>query len=203
MSGQRRQIFLDTETTGLSIDEGHRLIEVAAVEYIDGKPSGRAFHSYINPQRPVSKEAQAVHGISDEFLKDKPVFLSIAESLREFIENSEVVITCRSDENGRTVDQDMMAMEFTRAALPAIPDAQWTNVRKWSEAMFGYEQAKLNAIADRYGIDREGRSDSSGHGALKDALLLAAVYPSLKVDYERFRNAQGPSGPKGPCLLPN
>lgn len=188
-----REIILDTETTGLYTFEGERIVEVGAVEMIDGKLTGKSFHSYINPERHVpelmkngkGEMIKNPNGLTDDFLADKPLFAHIAKELRDFIGDDRVVITCRTSTNNYVLDVAFMNMELTKAGQAEIPDAQWLNVRTWSEAMFGDAEASLNKVLDRYGIDRGTRSDT-GHGALLDAQLLAEFYPQLKKDYAAF-----------------
>lgn len=182
-----RDIVLDQEMTGLPLSGGHRLVEVAAIERRDGVPTGRVFHAYINPERPCAPEAYRCHGLSDAFLAAQPVFAAIAAELRTFIGDDTVIITCRTDARGHTPDIDFLADEMARAGQPPLAPGQWLNVRRWSEAMFGDEGARLNAVLDRYGADRAGREGETGHGALLDAGLLAVILPALERDYETFR----------------
>lgn len=188
-----RDVVLDQEMTGLPLADGHRLVEIAAIERIDGVPTGRVFHAYVNPERPVSPEAFRCHGLSDAFLATQPVFAAIAADLRAFIGDATVIITCRTDGNG-TPDIDFLAAEFRQAGCAPLAAEQWLNVRRWSEAMFGHDGARLNAILDRYGIARDGRDGDSGHGALLDAELLARALPFLERDYNDFRAAR-PAAP--------
>jgi DNA polymerase-3 subunit epsilon len=184
-----RQIVLDIETTELYVHEGHRIVEIAAVEMKNGKPTGREFHVYLNPDRPISPEISKIHGLTNEFLADKPRFPEIAKELYSFIGNSPIVITCRTEDNGYVLDKAFLSAEMEQAGLPPFKDEQWINVRKWSESMFGDKQATLNKVLDRYKIDRSER-DNNGHGALLDARLLAMVYPKLRDDYTKFSSGQ-------------
>lgn len=185
---QNRTIVLDLEMTGIYVGEGHRIVEVAALEMIGDRPTGRVFHSYVNPQRPVPPETTAIHGLTGEFLADKPVFPAIAHPLREFIGDSPIIITCRTDPGGYTGDIAFLNSEMENAGLPGFPENQWRNVRRWGEALFGDEGARLNNMLDHYGIDRKGRGGKTGHGALVDAELLARLYPFLKRDYQGLIN---------------
>lgn len=193
---QGRDIVLDQEMTGLPLSDGHRVVEIAAIERMDGVPTGRVFHAYINPERPSSPEALNCHGLTDEFLAAQPVFAVIAPALRAFIGDSRVIITCRTDAHG-TPDIEFLDFELLRAGCAALDESQWLNVRRWSEAMFGHEGAKLNAILDRYGVDHGARGGVSGHGALIDARLLAAALPFLEKDYDDFCG-RGPAAAPAP-----
>lgn len=184
----RRSVVLDLEATGLFISQGHRIVEIGIVELVDGKPSGRTYHAYVNPQRDVPEEVVAIHGLTAEFLADKPVFADIAAAAREFIGGSEIIITCREEE-GYALDIDMLTMEMEAAGFEAPDIGQWTNVRRWSEKMYGYEGARLNNVARRFGVDTGDRESGAGHGALKDAQLLAAVYPHLYKAWKEFQQS--------------
>jgi DNA polymerase-3 subunit epsilon len=197
-----REIILDVESTGALIRDGHRMTEVAVIELIDGVPTGKSFHSYINPERSVPKEVTDDKGksvphpayFSDEFLADKPLFAAIAKELRDFIGDDKIIITCRTF-SGYTLDTEIMNMEMKKAGLPPFKDEQWVNVRRWSEAMFGDDKASLNKVLDHYGVDRSER-DAKGHGALLDTQLLSIVYPSLLRDYAKFVEKKSVSDPK-------
>jgi DNA polymerase-3 subunit epsilon len=190
-----REIVLDTETTGLYTKDGHRVIEVAAVELINGKPSGVEFHVLINPERDIPDEVVQIHHITNEKVKDAPIFAGIAKQLRDFIGDSNVIITCRTGGDGYTLDIDMLKMEMTKAGQPAIPDSQWVNVRRWSEVLFGQDGARLDKLLDHYKISREER-DAKGHSAILDTRLLAAAYPMLLKDYmKHIKNQPGTALP--------
>lgn len=181
----KRELVLDTEATGLKTSDGHRIVEVAMVEMIGGKLTGKELHIVINPEMHIPEEVVKIHHIDDETVKDKPKFKDVAKDIRDFIGTDQVIITCRT-ENGYTLDIDMMNMEFKKAGVNEVPAAQWSNVRRWSEAMWGTDKARLDKVLDRYGVSRKERDDN-GHGALLDARLLAAVYPSLQKDYVKFQ----------------
>ncbi len=182
-----RELVLDTESTGLFLSDGHRLVEVALVEMVNKKPTGREFHVTINPDRDIPLEVVKIHGISNEKVKDKPKFSEIAKELREFIGDDQVIITCRTT-NGYTLDIALLNFEMQKAGQKEIPETQWTNVRRWSEAMFGDKQATLDKVLDRYSVSRKERDDN-GHGALLDARLLAEIYPRLSKDYDAHKAA--------------
>lgn len=189
-----RELVLDTESTGLFVSEGHRLVEVALVEMINRKPTGREFHVVINPDRDIPAEVVKIHHIDNERVKDAPKFKDIAAELREFIGNDPVIITCRTSD-GYTLDIDMLNMEFKKAGEKEVPLAQWNNVRRWSELMFGDKKATLDKVLDHYGVSRKERDDN-GHGALLDARLLAAVYPQLVKDHDDFVAKAAAAQPK-------
>lgn len=193
MSGVRR-VVVDFEMTDIDVRRGHRIAEVAAIETIDDVPTGRVFHSFVNPERPVTPEASAVNGLTDEFLADKPKFAEIAQGLHDFIGDSEIVFHCRTDPDGYCPDSAFLNAEMQWAGFEAYTDEQLTNTRLWAEAMFGDENraASLNRVMDHYGVDHSDRAAHTGHGGLKDALYLAKVYPLLRADWQRF-NTPPPS----------
>lgn len=176
-----REIVLDVETTGLFTVDGHRIVEVAAVEVQGHRVTGREFYSLVNPERDIPEEVVKVHGIDNAKVADKPTFKDIAAELRRFIGDSPVIITCRTKDN-YTLDIAFLNMEFERAGQPPVPESQWVNVRRWSENMFGEKAATLDKVLDRYGISRKER-DENGHSAILDARLLSEVYPRLLKDY--------------------
>ncbi|MBI1215635.1 MAG: DNA polymerase III subunit epsilon [Alphaproteobacteria bacterium] len=180
-----RELVFDAESTGILVSEGHRLVEVALIEMVGQRPTGREFHAIINPDRDIPAEVVKIHGISNEEVKDKPFFGEIAKDLREFIGNDPVIITCRTTADGYTLDIAQLNMEFQKAGQPEVPEEQWVNVRRWSEAMFGDKSATLDKVLDRYGVSRKERDDN-GHGAVLDARLLSEVYPKLLKDYMNY-----------------
>lgn len=190
-----RAIILDIETTGLFVKEGHRITEIGMVEWKDGAPSGKTYHSYVNPERDVPEFITKLTGLTEKFLSDKPTFNMIARDIREFVGDAPVIITCRT-KDGYTLDIAFMNAELKKAGIDIIEDKQWLNVRRWGEEMFGHDQASLDKMLDRYKIDRSIR-DKNGHGALLDAQLLAQVFPKLQADYKRFC-AQNTPKPKPP-----
>ena len=189
-----RQIIFDLESTGLFIDKGDRMTEIGMVELIDGKPTGKTYHSYINPERDVPEFITKLTGLTEAFLSDKPTFDKIAKAVREFIGDAQIIITCRVKE-GYTLDIAMLNHELAKSGESKVPLEQWLNVRMWGEAMFGYDEAKLDKMLDRYKIDRSER-DNKGHGALLDAELLAKVYPKLLADYQAFKKPRRAPKPK-------
>lgn len=181
----RRSVVLDFEATGLFVSEGHRVVEVGMVELIDGVPSGRVYHAYVNPERDVPEEVVKIHGLTAEFLADHPIFADIASDVHDFVGGSEIIITCR-EKDGYTLDIAMMEMEMERAGFEPPDVGQWTNVRLWAEQMYSYEEARLTNLLKRFGIEAGDRSADGAHGALKDAQLLAALYPHLRKAWEAF-----------------
>lgn len=201
-----REIVLDIETTGLFTHEGHKMVEVAAVEMVNGRPTGREFYTLVNPARDIPAEVSKIHGITNEKVADKPLFAEVAAELRQFIADAPVVITCRT-KDGYTLDMAFVNKELAEAGQRPVPEAQWLNVRRWSEVMFGEKAATLDKVLDRYEVSRKER-DENGHSAILDARLLSEVYPRLLKDYMSFSanpaNAQAlvaqsgsnPSNPK-------
>lgn len=191
-----REIVLDTETTGLLVADGHRLISVTAIEMVDRKPTGKEFAIIINPERDIPADSTKVHGITNEMVRDKPVFAALARSLEAFIGTSPIIITCRTVD-GLTLDIEFLNMEMKKSGFAQFKNEQWVNVRRWAEAMFGSGNATLDKVLDHYKLDRTVR-DKDGHSATLDARLLAAVYPLLLADYNKFKNtlpAKKPSAP--------
>lgn len=188
-----REIVLDTESTGLLTTEGHRLVSVTAVEMIDRKLTGREFEVTINPERDIPAETTKIHGITNAMVADKPVFAEIAKDLKEFIGDSPIIITCRTV-GDYTLDIAFLDMEMKKAGVPPFKAEQWINVRRWSEAMFGNDYASLDKMLDHYKIDRSER-DKDGHSATLDSRLLAAAYPKLLADYNKFKKAPQAKSP--------
>lgn len=167
-----RQIVLDTETTGLEVELGHRVIELGAVELLNRRPTGNHFHYYINPERESDEAALQVHGISNEFLLDKPKFRDIAAQFLDFISGAELVI------HNAAFDIAFLDAELARAGFPPICEACTTVIDTWQLARDLHPGKKngLDALCDRYAIDNSARTL---HGALLDAQLLAEVYLAM------------------------
>lgn len=167
-----RRIFLDTETTGLEYRLGDRIIEVACVEMVGRKLSGRHFHRYINPQRDIEAGAQAVHGLTSEFLADKPLFADIADELCEFIAGAELVI------HNAPFDIGFLNNEFALLQREAIeifcPSV--TDTLRMARDMRPGKRNSLDALCAEFNVDNSGRQL---HGALLDAELLAEVYLAM------------------------
>jgi DNA polymerase III subunit epsilon len=165
-----REIVLDTETTGLDPADGHRVIEIGAFELINHLPSGRSFQAYINPERPISPEAEAVHGLGNVFLKDKPVFAAVAEEFLDFIADALLVI------HNAGFDVAFLNAELGFLGKPPIPGERVVDTLALARQKHPMGPNSLDALCKRYGIDSSKRTR---HGALLDSELLAAVYLEL------------------------
>jgi len=165
-----REIVLDTETTGLDPYQGHRLVEIGCVELVNRIPSGQTFHRYLNPQRDVPAEAFAIHGISAEFLRDKPLFAEIAEEFVAFIADAPLVI------HNAAFDIGFINAELERAGLPALPRDRLVDTLLLARRKHAGGSNRLDDLCARYGIDNSRRTK---HGALLDAEILAEVYLEL------------------------
>lgn len=165
-----REIVLDTETTGLDPIKGDRLIEIGCVELYNRIPTGREFHKYINPGRDVPYEAQAVHGITTDFLKDKPLFGSIVDSLLDFIAEDMLVI------HNAIFDIGFLNAELERTQKNPIQMSRVVDTLALARRKYPGGPNTLDALCKRYSVDNSHREK---HGALKDSLLLAQVYVEL------------------------
>lgn len=174
-----RQIALVIETTGISLQEGHRIIEMACIEMIDRKITGRSFHSYFNPDRDVDAKAQEVHGITSEFLTDKPRFSEVIDNLIDFISGADLII--------HNMPFDIAFMEH-ELALAKRPDL-WLFCRKIFDTlplarnMFPRQRNSLSALCERYNIDASCYAEVSG--ALLDGMCLAELYLRMTADQSR------------------
>ena len=164
-----RQVFLDTETTGLDPNQGHRIIEIAAVEINNRQLSENQFHIYVNPERDIDAAAQEVHGITLEFLKDKSFFQDIAEDFLNFIQGSELII------HNAPFDIGFLNMELGRIGLSKIEDhiEKITDSLVMARELRPGQRNNLDALCKAYKVDNSKRSQ---HGALLDAQLLSEVY---------------------------
>ncbi len=170
---QLREVILDTETTGLDPKSGHRIVEIGAVEMVNKVLTGKQFHFYINPQRDMPTEAYRIHGISGEFLKNKPLFAEIAEEFLAFISSSRLVI------HNAIFDIKFINYELSllkRAYTESLELSNTIDTLALARKMFPGMKANLDALCKRYKIDNSSRKL---HGALKDAALLAEVYVEL------------------------
>ncbi len=168
-----RQVVFDTETTGMPVELGHRVIEIGCVELVGRRLTGRHFHYYLNPDRESDPGALAVHGLTSEFLADKPRFASIAQDFVEFIRDAELIA-----HNAR-FDVGFMDAELARVGgdLPRIRDiARVTDTLTLAREQFPGQRNSLDALCKRLGVDNTARTL---HGALLDAELLADVYLAL------------------------
>ncbi|SFN47556.1 DNA polymerase III subunit epsilon [Marinobacter pelagius] len=164
-----RQIVLDTETTGIDPNEGHRIIEIGCVEVVERELTGRNYHVYINPEREVEAEAITVHGITNEFLADKPKFAEVAEEFFEFIKGAELVI------HNAAFDVGFMDSEFARlkSVRKTADHCGIVDSLAIARAKHPGQKNSLDALCKRYGVDNSNREL---HGALLDAEILADVY---------------------------
>ncbi|MGZ5818090.1 MAG: DNA polymerase III subunit epsilon [Burkholderiaceae bacterium] len=167
-----RQIVLDTETTGLNPRSGDRIIEIGCVELINRQLTGNNFHSYINPERDSEEGALAVHGLTREFLSDKPKFAEIAAELRDYIAGAEIII------HNAPFDVGFLDAEFKRLDIPRFHEhvEKVTDTLVQAKEMHPGKRNSLDALCDRYGISNAHRTL---HGALLDAELLAEVYLAM------------------------
>lgn len=165
-----REIVLDTETTGLDPQDGHRIIEIGCVELFNYLPTGRVYQTYINPERDVPEEASAVSGIKTDFLKPFPVFSKIIEEFKAFIGEDRLVI------HNAAFDLKFLNAEFERLGHQAIPSQRAVDTLKIARAKFPGSPASLDALCRRFQIDLSGRTK---HGAIIDCELLAKVYLEL------------------------
>ena len=167
-----RQVFLDTETTGLNAEQGDRIIEVACIEFDNRRDTGRRLHHYINPGRSSHPDAVRVHGITDEFLADKPPFATIADELLEMLSGADVVI------HNAAFDVGFLNAELARLGRPALSSqvARVTDTLLMARQMFPGKSNSLDALCRRLEVDNSKRDL---HGALIDADLLAQVYLNL------------------------
>ncbi len=164
-----RQIVLDTETTGIDPNDGHRIIEIGCVELVERQLTGRHYHVYINPERVVEEEAISIHGITNEFLTDKPCFREVAEEFFKFVEGAELVIHNAAFDVG-FIDSEFGRLNSIRriAEHCGVVDSLAIARRKHPG-----QKNNLNALCKRYGVDNSSRDL---HGALLDAEILADVY---------------------------
>ncbi|MDX2316878.1 MAG: DNA polymerase III subunit epsilon [Hyphomicrobiaceae bacterium] len=167
-----REIILDTETTGLKPGEGHRIVEIGCVELVNSIPTGRTWHCHLNPEREVPQGAYEVHGLSTEFLSDKPLFGDRAEELLTFIEGAMLVM------HNAPFDFGFLNAELERVPLPLLKWDRVTDTLALARRRHPGAPASLDALCRRYGVDLSER-ETEGHGALLDCRLLAAVYVEL------------------------
>ncbi|MEO8057457.1 MAG: DNA polymerase III subunit epsilon [Burkholderiales bacterium] len=164
-----RQIFLDTETTGLSPESGDRIIEIGCVEMLNRRLSGRNLHFYVNPERRSHEDAVKIHGLTDEFLADKPLFATVADELLEYLAGAEIII------HNAGFDVGFLNEELRRLARPKFATLveKITDSLSMAREMFPGKANSLDALCKRLEVDNSNRSL---HGALLDAGLLAEVY---------------------------
>ncbi len=165
-----REIVFDTETTGFEPADGHRIVEIGCVELEDHLPTGRSFQCYLHPERLVPVESQRVHGLSDEFLADKPKFAAVAEDFLGFIGDATLVI------HNASFDLKFINSELHRVGKPPIPHARAIDTIEIAKSKIPGARYSLDELCKRFGIDLSSRSK---HGALLDAELTAQVYLEL------------------------
>ena len=167
-----RQIVLDTETTGLSAQTGDRIIELGCVELVNRKLTGNNLHLYLNPERDSHEDALKVHGISNEFLRDKPKFADVADEILRYVEGAELII------HNAAFDLGFLDKELERLGRPPLRHfvAEVTDTLGMAKQLYPGKRNSLDALCERLGVDNSGRTL---HGALLDAELLADVYINL------------------------
>lgn len=165
-----REIVLDTETTGLDPDTGDRIVEIGCVELANLTPTGRTYHQYINPERAMPAEAEAVHGLGDAFLSGQPVFAAIADAFLDFVGDARLII------HNAAFDIKFLNSELRRLGLPGFEMSRVTDTLQMARRRFPGAQASLDALCRRFEIDNSNRTL---HGALLDSELLAEVYLEL------------------------
>lgn len=184
-----REIVLDTETTGLDPAAGHRLVEIGCVELVNHLPTGRTFHCYINPERDMPEEAFAVHGLSEQFLAEQPIFSEQVADFLEFIGDAPLVI------HNAEFDMRFLNWELRQLGFKTLPANRAIDTLAMARRRFPGAQATLDALCRRFGIDNSSRTK---HGGLLDAELLAEVYLELIGGREPglALSGNGPAGTK-------
>ncbi|MEL7259379.1 MAG: DNA polymerase III subunit epsilon, partial [Pseudomonadota bacterium] len=165
-----REIVLDTETTGFEPEQGDRIVEIGGVELFNHVPTGKTFHKYINPERSMPNEAFEVHGLGDDFLRDKPLFSEVAQDFLDFVGDAKLVI------HNAAFDMKFLNAELGWLQLPQLPWDQAIDTLAIARKKFPGSPASLDALCRRFGIDN---SDRTLHGALLDSEILAEVYLEL------------------------
>ncbi|MCH9050758.1 MAG: DNA polymerase III subunit epsilon [Proteobacteria bacterium] len=183
-----REIILDTETTGLDPEAGHRIVEIAALEVIDGVTTGKMFHSYVNPERDMPDEAYRIHQLSQGFLEKHPRFAVIADEFLDFIAGATLVI------HNAEFDMRFINAELARSRKGPIGMENVIDTVELARRRFPGAQASLDALCRRFGIDNSARTT---HGARLDAELLAEVYSEL-TGGRQAGLALAPAGAKAP-----
>ena len=185
-----RQIFLDTETTGLSPETGDRIVEIGCIEMVHRRLTGQNRHFYLNPERKGNEEAIKVHGLTDAFLADKPLFAQVADDLLQFLQGAEVII------HNAAFDVGFLNAELKRLRRPAFHTvaAKVTDTLAMARNMFPGKQNSLDALCRRLEVDNTHRTL---HGALLDAGLLAEVYIRLTRGQESLVIQPHDDGPAG------
>ncbi|MFV0382488.1 DNA polymerase III subunit epsilon [Paracoccus sp. (in: a-proteobacteria)] len=195
-----REIVLDTETTGLEAEKGDRIVEIGAIELMNHLPTGRTYHVYINPECPMPAEAFAIHGLGDDFLRDKPKFAEIAQGFLDFIGGDARLVI-----HNASFDMRFLNAELRRMGRPTLPFSRALDTLAMARDKFPRGPSTLDGLCRRFGVDNSGRDL---HGALLDSELLAEVYleliggrqPDLVLDQPETvsRKAQSADGMKVP-----
>ena len=185
-----RQIVLDTETTGLSAESGDRIIEIGCVELLNRKLTGNNLHFYINPERDSHEDALRVHGLTTEFLRDKPKFAEVADEILRYLEGAEIII------HNAAFDLGFLDKELERLGKPVFTSfvSEVTDTLAMAKQLYPGKRNSLDALCDRLGVDNSGRTL---HGALLDAELLADVYINLTRGQEALLIDLGDVGEQG------
>lgn len=188
-----REIVLDTETTGLDPNDGHRVVEIGAVELYNHLPTGRTYHQYLDPQRPMPREAFAIHGLDDDFLRGKSKFRDQAAAFLAFIGAAPLII------HNAAFDMKFLNHELATAGLPGLPMTRAIDTVAIARRKYPGSPASLDALCRRFHVDNSGREK---HGALLDSELLAEVYleliggrqPGLELAQDARANGDGRAG---------
>ena len=185
-----RQIVLDTETTGLSAESGDRIIEIGCVELLNRKLTGNNLHFYVNPERDSHEDALRVHGLTTEFLRDKPKFAEVADEILRYLEGAEIII------HNAAFDLGFLDKELERLGKPVFTSfvSEVTDTLAMAKQLYPGKRNSLDALCDRLGVDNSGRTL---HGALLDAELLADVYINLTRGQEALLIDLGDVGEQG------
>lgn len=165
-----RELVLDTETTGLEYEDGHRLVEIGIIELENHIPTGNEFHYYLNPERKSDVKAEQIHGLSSEFLKDKPKFSDVVDEFIEFISDDTIII------HNAPFDMGFINSELTKCNKMELNENVIIDTLKLAKQKFPNQSVSLDALCRKFGIDI---NDRKIHGALKDAKLLSSVYLEL------------------------
>jgi len=185
-----RQIVLDTETTGLSAEGGDRIVEIGCVELVGRRLTGNNLHVYLNPERDSHEDALKVHGISNEFLRDKPLFAEVADEFLRYVQGAEIII------HNAAFDLAFLDKELERTDRPAFESfvTAVTDTLLMAKQLYPGKRNSLDALCERLGVDNSGRTL---HGALLDAELLADVYINLTRGQEALLIDLGEVGAPG------
>ena len=182
-----REIVMDTETTGLDPADGHRIVEIGAVEIVNLMPTGVTWHRYVNPERPVPQDAVEIHGLDDALLAEKPVFAQIVRDFIDFIGDAPLVI------HNASFDVRFLNAELSRLSFPELPPTRAIDTLVMARQRFPGSPASLDALCRRFGIDNSARDK---HGALLDSELLAEIYLELRGGRQPDFGLSGTSTPQ-------